>query len=134
MMSYLKHLIKDKSTLFNKSISILNKYISEFEFKNEKLENKIIAVGDIHGSFLQFLLPLIITKFIKNVEITDNEIKFEYFENENSNKIIYLGDIFDRAYHNKYYLIINMLIKLINKYPNNIIWCYVNHYVNEYYN
>ena len=132
-MSYLKYLIRDKSILFNKSIPILNNYISKLEIKNE-IKNKIIAVGDVHGSFLQFLIPLIITNFIKNVEITDNEIKFDFNDNsENTNKIIYLGDIFDRAYHNKYYLIVNALIKLIYKYPNNIIWCYGNHDVDEYY-
>ena len=134
MMSYLKHLIRDKSVLFNKAIPLLNKYVSDIEINsNSNFKSLIIAVGDIHGSFLQTLIPLIITKFIKNVKITESSINFNYVDNPDlSNKIIYLGDIFDRAYHDKYYLITDLLIKLITKYPDNIIWCYGNHDVDKY--
>lgn len=119
--------------IFVKNIDGLNEYLNNFEHNLENINDSIIAVGDVHGSFLQAILPLIIGGYIHNVHITEDEILYDINKTcENNIIIVYLGDIFDYAYHDEYYLIVNMLINLITTFPNYIYWCYGNHDTKEF--
>jgi len=156
-MNFLPNTFLTKNAVFKRVLPELNHYISNFEssfqfpfdnssyiFKSKcqaavpktteslSISEMIIAVGDVHGSFTQLVLPLIMANLIKNVVIDVNEIKFEFSEKTEKAKVIYLGDIFDQSYHDKYYLQVDLLLKVIEKYPNNVVWCYGNHDIDRY--
>lgn len=132
-MGRFKHIFHKQRDLFVKNIDLLNEYISNFEQNKPEISDSVIAVGDIHGSFLQAILPLIISNYIKDVKIVEDEILYTLnISDIHTNIIVYLGDIFDYAYHDEYYLIVDMLIDVITTFNNSIFWCYGNHDTKEF--
>ena len=78
--------------LFNSYIIKLNELFKTI--KPLKVRNCTFYVGDVHGSFQQALLPLILAGIIEHVEVTPERI--EYIPKNSTNKVVYLGDMFHR--------------------------------------
>ena len=74
---------------------------------------------------------------LKNIYYNSNEFNFinynfvsdeEYEQLKTKNiKIIYTGDIIDHSIHGMDLGLVDMLMKLTKRFPNNIYWCYGNH-------
>ena len=102
-----------------------------------------IIVGDVHGSFLQLLTPLILGQFIRNVKIEKDEtnnkynisyviIKPEY--RFSTAKVIYLGDIPARNYSCLDFDFYRVLFNVKSQHNNDIIFCVGNWDLIYYYN
>jgi hypothetical protein len=130
-------------------------YITNEELKNIKpytdlsRNPRFVMVGDVHGSFLQLLTPLIQYGFINNVRLHEirgpienvdigSLISFK-FHSTNSNQkkylpyLIYLGDIVDHSIHGMDLLLVRILMDLIQMFGYNIYWCFGNHDMALYY-
>lgn len=101
------------------TINIFKKsYMQKYTFNQN---NKVILIGDIHGSFHTFFR--IILRFHRMNILNINTLKIT---NDNY-KIIFLGDIVDRGQYS--YLILNILLPLMYNNPNNIFAIRGNHEV-----
>lgn len=101
-----------------------------------------IIVGDVHGSFLQLLTPLILGQFIRNVKIekdkTNNKYNISYIIIKpeyrfSTAKVIYLGDIPARNYSCLDFDFYRVLFDVKSHYINDIIFCVGNWDLIYYY-
>ena len=95
-----------------------------------------IAVGDVHGSLLQFLYPLLKTNIISFIDantpivnLENGNLIFKYKLNDaaKTGKVVYLGDIIHRDYHSRGFELIEQLTKFIRQCNGRVIWCCGNH-------
>ena len=97
------------------------------------VSNSIIIVGDIHSNFIKFFEPLKQANIISSYIIHDNNDKIEYTFAENSNptsEVIYLGDFIHRGNENQIF-ILDALVDICIKYPNNVKFVLGNHDIAE---
>jgi hypothetical protein len=92
--------------------------------------NKIIIVGDIHSNFIKFFEPLKQANIIQSYCITDNYIHYSFTESEPTSEVIYLGDFIHRGNQNQMF-ILNALVDICSKYPNNVKFVLGNHDIAE---
>lgn len=93
-----------------------NSYIQKYTFSQK---DKVILLGDIHGSFHTFYR--IILRFHRMGVLDINTLKFK----DTSYKIIFLGDIVDRGQYS--YLILSILFPLMYLNPDNVFIIRGNH-------
>ena len=102
-----------------------------------------IIVGDVHGSFLQLLTPLILGQFIRNVKIEKDETNDKYNisyviikpeSRFSTAKVIYLGDIPARNYSCLDFDFYRVLFDVKSQHNNDIIFCVGNWDLVYYYN
>lgn len=102
-----------------------------------------IIVGDVHGSFLQLLTPLILGQFIRNVKIEKDETNDKYNisyviikpeSRFSTAKVIYLGDIPARNYSCLDFDFYRVLFDVKLQHNNDIIFCVGNWDLVYYYN
>jgi len=135
---------------WNMYVNITNNQLKTLHPHRDLSKNpKFVMVGDVHGSFLQLLTPLIqygfidnvrlheITGSIKNVDI-GSLFTFELYTITNTQKkllpyLIYLGDIVDHSIHGMDLLLVRILMDLIQTFSYNIYWCFGNHDMALYY-
>ena len=132
--------IDDIKNSWNRYVDIMNPILQNMKINNSTPQ--YIIVGDIHGSFLQFLTPLIKYKFISNVTLrkipkTGNfdigelmEFNIPYNDIDKiklKTKIIYLGDMINHSIYGMDLLIVFVLKIIMFEFPNNIYWCIGNH-------
>lgn len=118
-----------------KSLEVLTRYWQSYDKRN--LEATKVFVGDIHGDFNQFILPLIETETITLLggieavyESTFPEANVylpKFKINETSVQIYYLGDLVDEGNHSRN--VVLMMAKLLKK-TKNIHFCFGNHDTN----
>lgn len=101
-----------------------------------------IIVGDVHGSFLQLLTPLILGQFIRNVKIekdkTNDKYNISYViikpeSRFSTAKVIYLGDIPARNYSCLDFDFYRVLFDVKSQHNNDIIFCVGNWDLIYYY-
>lgn len=101
-----------------------------------------IIVGDVHGSFLQLLTPLILGQFIRNVKIekdkTNDKYNISYViikpeSRFSTAKVIYLGDIPAHNYSCLDFDFYRVLFDVKSHYINDIIFCVGNWDLIYYY-
>ena len=122
-------------SIWNDYVKIANTYLSNIPISPNT--PNIVMIGDVHGSFLQLLTPLIEYGFISNVKLHEyhgnEDIKklITYNNNYTQSKtyphIVYLGDIVDHSIHGMDLLLLHILLDMIENYPYNIYWCFGNH-------
>ena len=98
--------------------------------KQEFKDLPIIIVGDIHSNFIKFFEPLKQANIIKDYEIFENNITYRFTGLEATHNVIYLGDFIHRGEINQMY-ILDVLVDICNKYPNNVNFVLGNHEVAE---
>jgi len=93
--------------------------------------NKLLIVGDIHGSIFQLFAPLISAGLIKNIKYLKeiDKFEFEYPKNVlNNSRVIYTGDILYRGIHAHIMAMIEALIEIVEHYNfKNVVWVFGNH-------
>lgn len=95
------------------------------------ISDSIIIVGDIHSNFVKFFEPLKQANIISNYNIQNNIIEYTFVENSKpTSTVIYLGDFIHRGNENQI-LILDALINVCNKYPNNVKFVLGNHDIAE---
>lgn len=110
------------------------------------LESKLYVVGDVHGSLLTLVGPLVQANILIPISSSGNYIeyssvdkRFVYNINQNQNSqnlVIFTGDILERAHHRHNLEMLLMIIDIAEKLPNNVKFLLGNHEVgyllNEY--
>lgn len=110
-------------------------------------KSKLYVVGDVHGSLLTLVGPLVQANILIPISSSDNYIEYSLINkrfiyninyNQNSqNLIIFTGDILERAHHRHNLEMLLMIIDIAEKLPNNVKFLLGNHEVgyllNEYY-
>ena len=140
---------------WNIYVDITNNNLNNIRYSPKMAAPHHVLIGDVHGSFLQLLTPLIQYGFISNVKLNkiDKKIKinelisltihakskfdtsiseitdcnFEQIPKFYKTKIIYLGDIVDHSIHGMDLLLIRLLMIFIKIFPRNVYWCFGNH-------
>lgn len=115
--------------LFNNYIIKLNEKLKYVHPLN--VDNCVFYVGDIHGSFLQALIPLISAGIIENIDITPEKINYNIRPKKTNNKVIYLGDMFHRNLFANELLFVEVIVDLIES-TDNVVWTLGNHDISEY--
>ena len=97
----------------------------------------IIIVGDIHGNFIKFFEPLKQANIIKDYKITVNsnnisEINYSFHEvYQATSRVIYLGDFIHRGRDCGQILILESLVDICTRYPNDVNFVLGNHEIAE---
>lgn len=95
--------------------------------------NKIIIVGDVHSNFIKFFEPLKQANIIQSYNIYNDHIDYSFVENKNekpTSEVIYVGDFIHRGDENQMF-ILDALIDICNKYPDNVKFVLGNHDIAE---
>ena len=92
-----------------------------------------IIVGDIHGNFIKFFEPLHEANIIKSYYISDDEsvIKYKFTNEPATHQVIYLGDFIHRGKTSNQMYILDILINICTKYPNDVKFVLGNHEIAE---
>ena len=101
--------------------------------------NKIIIVGDIHSDFIKFFEPLKQANIIRDYNIYPDSINYSFVDCDSSDtsenekptaEVIYVGDFIHRGGANQIF-ILDALIDICNKYPDNVKFVLGNHDIAE---
>ena len=119
-----------KSEIMNE---FYNNVIKKYSKNINLTSDDIIAVGDVHGSYLQVFYPLISSGLINNVKFEKTKIKFDITKNyKTCPTVIFLGDYFHKSVCEKSFLLVHSLLKIKNVVKDKLILLLGNHDINQY--